>query len=97
MDPSDVTINLCLDKSDDCEGSHVWFHGTKALTNVPDADAPKPDQFLVRQDAGYATIHWGDHWHETTPLKAGRRTNIVLTFWYADASRSNVASRTCYA
>jgi len=97
MDPSDITVNLCIDKSEDCEGSHVRFHGTKVLTNVPDTDEPKPDQFLVRQDAGYATIHWGDHLHETTPLKAGRRTNIVLTFWYTDASRSNVASRTCYA
>jgi hypothetical protein len=99
-DPSDITVNMCLEKSDDTEGSHVLFHGTKSLTNVPEASSsnssPPPGTFLVRQDAGYATIHWGDHLHETMPLKSGRRTNVVLTFWYKDASRSDVASRTCY-
>ena len=34
MDPSDITLNLCLDKSDDCDGSQVMFYGTKALQSV---------------------------------------------------------------
>lgn len=113
-DPSDVTVNICLQKSDDAEGSHVLFHGTRRLENVP---APRdgeglggwmptvatttgrlgpPERFLVRQEAGYATIHYGDHPHETTALRRGSRTNIVATFWYTDPGRSDVATRTCY-
>ena len=100
IDPSDITINLCLDKSDDCRGSNVLFYGTKVLYGVDDSDNvslhPPPEKFLVNQEIGYATIHWGDHPHETTMLEAGYRTNIVLTYCYSDKTRSNVSKRTCY-
>jgi hypothetical protein len=105
-DPSDITINMCLHKSKDTEGSYVLFYGTKKLSSTPirnneanDDDKPQPplfDRFLVNQKPGYATIHFGDHLHETTPLVRGSRTNIVLTYWYTDTSRSDVATRTCY-
>jgi hypothetical protein len=34
VDPSDITINLCLDKSDGIQDSHVIFFGTQPLIEV---------------------------------------------------------------
>lgn len=96
-DPSDLTVNMCLERSDDAQGSHVRFYGIKPLGKGERDSTKDPLSFLVRQDAGYATIHWGSHLHETTPLLSGTRTNVVLTFWYTDPKRSDVASRNCYS
>jgi hypothetical protein len=103
MDPSDITVNLCLEKSDDCQGSHVLFHGTKALAGGPPSDNDNDRivddstfRFLVNQEPGYATLHWGNHPHETTRLMRGHRTNIVVTYCYTDKSRSDVSTRDCY-
>jgi hypothetical protein len=98
IDPSDITINLCLDKSNDCQGSQVLFYGTKQLHGISNADntTPPPKTFLVNQDMGYATMHWGDHPHETLALMAGYRTNIILTYCYRDKTRSSVTKRSCY-
>ena len=99
MDPSDITVNICLEKSPDVRGSQVMFYGTKALHNISDdssdSKANEDFRFLVDQEAGSATIHWGEHPHETLRLESGRRTNIVMTLWYKD-SRSQAAIRTCY-
>jgi hypothetical protein len=100
-DPSDITINICLEKTSDSAGSHVLFHGTRSLVDDievtdPDDMEPLPSKFLVKQEQGYATIHWGDHLHETTPLFSGKRTNIIMTLCYKDSSKSTAASRTCY-
>jgi hypothetical protein len=134
IDPSDITINMCLQKSDETEGSYVLFYGTKKLLNVvddveenneeekeeevqnndddddDDDDVVNDDdndndkkkrinednRFYVSQKPGYATIHFGDHTHETTALHHGSRTNIILTYVYTDQNRSDVATRTCY-
>lgn len=99
IDPSDITINLCLDKSDDCRGSQVLFYGTKTLHDIDDSFtrmSGPPEKFLVNQEMGFATMHWGDHPHETTTLEAGYRTNIILTYCYTDKTRSNVSKRSCY-
>lgn len=123
MDPSDITVNMCLHKSKDAKGSYVLFHGTKQLQNVDHESAKgtgdedlsnrkapiqthdddsrgaggaEDDRFLVSQEPGYATIHFGDHPHETTSLRNGSRTNVILTYVYTDSNRSDVATRTCY-
>lgn len=100
IDPSDITINLCLNKSDDCRGSQVLFYGTKALHGIDNSEknslVQPPEKFLVNQEMGYATMHWGDHPHETTMLEAGYRTNVILTYCYTDKTRSNVSKRSCY-
>jgi hypothetical protein len=99
MDPSDITVNMCLEKTEDVEGSEVVFYGTKTLENVgrtEDDDKDASYSFLVQQEAGYATMHWGDHPHKTMALQKGKRTNIVFTYCYKDSSRSDVSSRTCY-
>jgi hypothetical protein len=98
VDPSDITVNMCLEKTDDVKDSHVLFYGTQALEGVPQNGETEPSfQFMVEQVPGYATIHWGHHPHETMPMTGGgKRTNIVLTYCYCDSSRSNVGSRLCY-
>jgi hypothetical protein len=77
------------------------FYGTKKLHNVERGtrDDDKDEEsfsFLVQQEAGYATIHWGSHPHKTMALQRGKRTNIVITYCYKDSSRSDVSSRSCY-
>ena len=99
MDPSDITVNLCLEKSDDVIGSEVLFYGTQSLANKKNhkiAMETNDFRFLVPQKQGIATLHYGCHPHETMPLKQGKRTNIVLTYCYTDESKSGVALRTCY-
>jgi hypothetical protein len=114
-DPSDITVNMCLQKTPDAQGSQVLFYGTKQLqllegccsgsgtTDNHEDDAPSstskvtaPELFLVSQEPGYATIHFGDHPHETMPLTSGTRTNIVMTYIYKDPARSEASMRTCY-
>jgi hypothetical protein len=108
-DPSDITINMCLEKSIDAQGSHVLFHGIQPLVSSirggppppqqqqqPQRGPPPPAQFLVAQEPGFATIHWGHHPHETTALTQGRRTNIILTYCYTDPLKSDVSLRNCY-
>lgn len=95
-DPSDITVNMCLEASEDIKGSQVKFHGEKSNFNVASVQEEPNTVILVEQRQGYATIHWGDHPHETLPIECGRRTNIILTFLYKDKSRSKAANRTCY-
>jgi hypothetical protein len=103
VDPSDITVNICIEKSPNATGSRVKFYGTMAMKNVErdstpdDKEASSEFCFLVDQEPGYATIHWGGHPHETMRLESGTRTNIVMTFWYVDKSRSKAGMRTCYA
>ncbi|CAB9497055.1 expressed unknown protein [Seminavis robusta] len=103
MDPSDITVNVCLENTDDVEGSQVLFYGSKKLENVDIDDNDNENQneqerFLVPQEPGFATIHYGSHPHETTPLssKTGRRTNVIVTYCYKDKTRSDVGKRNCY-
>jgi hypothetical protein len=95
MDPSDITVNMCLERTEGVEGSEVMFYGSKTLQNV-ERDKDESFKFLVQQVAGYATIHWGSHPHQTMALQRGKRTNIVITYCYKDSSKSDVSSRTCY-
>jgi hypothetical protein len=94
-DPSDITVNICLRRTDELEGSEVLFYGTKELRGVP-ASVLSDESFLVEGLQGFATVHWGDHPHETMPLVRGRRTNVVMTLQYKDKSKSTVLQRTCF-
>ncbi len=99
MDPSDITVNICLEKSANVKGSHVLFYGSQPLKNSDVEERKEGGDFRyhVSQEEGFATVHWGHHPHETTPLlDGGRRTNIVLTYCYKDPKKSDVSLRTCY-
>jgi hypothetical protein len=112
MDPCDITVNICLQASRDMQGSQVMFYGKQTLSNIPTtlncpaqkttaeeevADESSGFSFLVEQIPGTATIHWGHHPHQTLPITAGKRTNVVMTYIYSDPSRkSDATTRTCY-
>lgn len=96
-DPSDITVNMCLEKTAETQGSQVLFYGTKSLRDGKTADTPRAEKFLVEQETGFATIHWGAHPHETLALTSGKRTNIVATYCYRDAKKSQAHKRTCYS
>jgi hypothetical protein len=97
-DPSDITINMCLEKIKDTIGSHVVFYGAKELVGVESNlnNFQLDEKCVVEQLQGYMTIHWGNHPHETTALEAGRRTNIIITLVLEDSAKSDVGARTCY-
>jgi hypothetical protein len=46
MDPSDITANMCLDRTEGVEGSEVMFYGTKTLQN-DESDKDESFSFLV--------------------------------------------------
>mmetsp|Transcript_15911 Transcript_15911/g.32488 ORF Transcript_15911/g.32488 Transcript_15911/m.32488 type:complete len:233 (+) Transcript_15911:47-745(+) len=102
QDPSDITVNVNLERTPDMKGSQIMFYGAKNLRGVPagggDAvpSSGPSSRFLVDTKLGWCTIHYGSHPHETTALEGGERTNLVLTFVYKDESKSE-ANRTCYA
>ena len=100
VDPSDLTINLCLDATEDCVGSRVLFYGRMPLqwdgSSSKNMLLDASETCLVEQRPGVATIHWGAHPHETTSLERGYRTNIIMTLCFKDKSKSDVASRSCY-
>ena len=103
-DPSDITVNINLERSKDMEGSQVLFYGTKRLKGVEvgeenvkveegeenvKVEEGEEERFKVDTKLGCVTIHRGDHPHEVTSLEKGERTNIVMTFVYADKSKSS--------
>jgi len=100
MDPSDITVNICLRRSPDAAGSQIIFYGRARLENADEPDpvvpaAPLHEKFLVDCVEGTATLHYGSHPHETSPLEGGCRTNVIMTYCYTDESRSG-GLRTCY-
>lgn len=97
QDPSDITVNVCLERSEDLEGSQIVFYGSKRIRCVePFEEKQEEDGFLIDTKLGCCSIHWGAHPHEVTPLKRGRRTNVIFTMAYKDAAKSE-KDRICYA
>lgn len=95
-DPSDITVNLCLDQSTDLRGSDIVFYGTKCLLgsdkpctrNYRECDCRQTHHdaaFRVATRTRCAMLHYGAHPHETLPLEAGARTNCILTYRFAES------------
>lgn len=108
-DPSDITVNLCLDRSENLEGSHVLFFGSKDIRGIVDInnaqtsdpgsssfETAKKANFRVAAKKGWASIHWGQHPHMVTSLEKGQRTNVVLTYCFVEASRSLAMKSACF-
>ena len=99
-DPSDITVNLCIGRSADLEGSEVLFHGTQNLKDGGDeefVEGPSSLSFHVAAEEGWATVHWGKHPHQVTGLKKGDRTNVVMTYVFKDATKSLAQCAGCYS
>lgn len=75
VDDSEVTLNICLGV--EFEGGELYFGGIRCP--VHQQNPPKPDEaFLVGHEVGSALLHLGRHRHAATPIKAGRRMNLIL-------------------
>ena len=96
QDPSDVTVNVCLESSADLVGSQILFYDRKGLKGGKGEKGEEGEIFRVDCRLGECTLHWGAHPHETTPLEKGRRTNVVMTMAYKDKLKSG-ANRSCCA
>jgi hypothetical protein len=88
VDDSDVTLNICLEKSDDLKGTDVVFHGSEALSSLPKLNfgslVGPVDQLRtsINVPAGWVAIHRGRHAHETTSLQQGSRLSVICWFKY---------------
>mmetsp|Transcript_8900 Transcript_8900/g.11846 ORF Transcript_8900/g.11846 Transcript_8900/m.11846 type:complete len:260 (-) Transcript_8900:26-805(-) len=95
------TESLLNDSNSTDASDNVTIIRENGNTNDGEGDdvQAKETVFDVRQKKGYATLHWGHHPHETTALRSGERTNIILTYCFKDPQKhgnSNVADRSCY-
>eukprot|EP00756_Hemistasia_phaeocysticola_P056658 Hpha_TRINITY_DN3302_c1_g1::TRINITY_DN3302_c1_g1_i1::g.172473::m.172473 len=75
-DDSDVTLNLCIHSSEDHQGNEVMFEGSESLVGQPNPMTHERTPVAIPQL--WAAVHWGRHPHETAPLVAGERTNIII-------------------
>merc|ERR1712194_715631 len=87
-DDSDVTLNICLERSDDLQGTEVVFHGTEDLNgpklNTTPSFMPYDElKSSVNVPQGWVAIHRGCHVHETAPLRQGYRLSVICWFKYA--------------
>jgi hypothetical protein len=75
LDKYAVTLNVCLHKTIDVEGSGVFFYESQ--------DAP---DYYYRHEhqVGYAILHSSREWHQTEPLTAGVRGSVIM--WFAHES-----------
>ena len=79
-DKSDLTINVCLHRSDDLEGSTVGFYsppngGQGGVSDPPTAD----DRIYTYHHAlGRMVFHDGTSWHKTDDSTRGTRGSIII-------------------
>lgn len=71
-DASDITLNICLQKSEPCHGSTVMFFSEE------DNQIPVLD---YDHHVGHMAIHSGKEWHQTQPLLGppdARRCSLIV-------------------
>jgi len=71
LDKYAVTLNVCLHKTIDVEGSGVFFYESQA--------SPEP-AYCHEHRVGYAVLHSSKEWHQTEPLTAGVRGSVIMWF-----------------
>lgn len=75
VDDSEVTLNVCLGV--DFEGGELYFGGLRCPLHQQ--EPPKPEeQFLCAHEVGLGLLHLGRHRHAATPIRSGRRVNLIL-------------------
>jgi len=76
-DKSDITLNICLEASDDLVGSTVGFYNNNPsdLGQVPTEE----DRVYTHQHrVGHAVLHTGRQWHKTDPIVCGTRSSLIV-------------------
>lgn len=91
-DKSDLTINICLHRSDDLEGSSVGFYSS------PDATVKEPPTeesriFTYHHAVGRMLLHDGTKWHKTDDSTRGTRGSIII--WARFVSTTPVCIMEC--
>lgn len=81
VDDSTYTVNLCLG-APGIVGTDLVFYGNKPLRWPAAYRRAKPHDHEVTATPapGWAMVHLGSHPHQTMPLVAGERFNVVI--WY---------------
>lgn len=77
-DKSDLTFNICLQASDEMEGSTVGFYSDPS--GVPGGTVPtNADRvYTYRHQVGHAVMHDGRQWHKTDPITCGTRSSLIV-------------------
>lgn len=71
VDKYAVTLNVCLRKTPDVEGSGVFFY---------DEESTEQATYRHQHEVGLAVLHSSKEWHQTEPLRAGERGSLVMWF-----------------
>ena len=66
------TLNVCLRRTPDVEGSRVFFYA--------DGEAESPPIYAHVHAVGRAVLHCSKAWHKTEPLTAGERGSVIMWF-----------------
>ena len=72
-DSARLTVNICIQKTEDTEGNGVFFYGETENSIIPDTSLCLKDHSL-----GWAIIHDGNSWHRTEPIRQGMRSSLIL-------------------
>merc|ERR1740138_1872626 len=75
VDKYAVTLNICLHRTPDVEGSGVFFFEGSV------ADKPC---YRHEHEIGLAVLHSSKEWHQTEPLRVGERGSVIM--WFTKAS-----------
>ena len=78
-DKSDLTFNLCLQASDDCEGSTVGFYADVSGEGSAGV-APTEEErvYTHTHRVGYALMHDGEQFHKTDAITCGTRCSLIV-------------------
>jgi hypothetical protein len=76
VDASHITLNICLEN--DAQGGEINFTGARCARHVNEP----PDRITVshRFEPGDVLLHVGNQRHHVSPLRGGRRRNLLV--WY---------------
>lgn len=74
VDKYDVTLNVCIRKTPDVQGSGVFFFTSDS--------APEP-AYRHEHAVGLAVLHSSKELHQTEPLAQGERGSLILWFSHA--------------
>eukprot|EP00927_Polykrikos_kofoidii_P043108 TRINITY_DN37176_c0_g1_i1.p1 TRINITY_DN37176_c0_g1~~TRINITY_DN37176_c0_g1_i1.p1 ORF type:complete len:709 (+),score=111.74 TRINITY_DN37176_c0_g1_i1:120-2246(+) len=75
VDKYAVTLNLCLRKTADLQGSGVFFY---------ESDSAESPSFHHEHEVGLAVLHSSKAWHMTEELTVGERGSVIMWFDVCD-------------
>jgi hypothetical protein len=77
-DKSDLTFNICLQASDDMEGSTVGFYRDPVGVEKGAIPTETDRVYTHVHQVGHAIMHDGRQWHQTDPITRGTRSSLIV-------------------